>query len=263
MRFLLPLLLALSFSATAQISPQQPLETCAELIPYGAPKSNKQDTSTVCRTGFVYEHDNKAHIPIWVAYTLNRTKAVGCAERAERFRVDPALPKGASATAKDYAKSGYDIGHMAPDSDMRWSRQAGDDASIFSNAAPQLAGLNRAAWKSLEVRTRTWALNRDLLIYVGTIYPSKAPTTIGPNKVVVPTAFFKVLVDVKSGEVLAFIYPHAVSQKTPDAFKTSFAEVQRQIGYTLPMPKDTTFSRKVWPIKGSSVTAKSAICPTS
>lgn len=264
MRLLPALLLVFSVAAGAtSISPQLPVETCSELIPYGAPKSAKQDTSTICRVGFVYEHDNRAHIPVWVAYTLNRTKALGCFPRAERFRVDPALPKGASATAKDYAKSGYDIGHMAPDSDMRWARQASDDASIFSNAAPQLPGLNRAAWKALEVRTRTWALDRDLLIYVGPIYPAKGASTIGPSKVVVPTAFYKVLVDTKTGETVSFIYPQAESQKSPDAFRTTLAEVQRQTGLVLPMPKTAKHMRAPWPVVGSSVNAKGAACPVN
>jgi endonuclease G len=48
-------------------------------------------------------------------------KATG---RTGSFRADPALQKGDRAEPADYAKSGYDIGHMAPANDFKGSVEA-------------------------------------------------------------------------------------------------------------------------------------------
>lgn len=261
MRILAALFLIVCFSAHAEvIAPANPIASCAKHIPYGKPKSFTQDTTVVCRDGYILEHDNKAHIPIWVAYTLTPETAVGCFPRVSRFRPDPNVH--ASAEPQDYAKSGYDIGHMANDSDMRWSIKAQQESNLFPNAAPQLPGLNRAAWKSLEVRTRSWAVGRKnpILVYVGPIYDVKLDLTIGSNRVVVPHAFYKVLVDQKTGETLAFIYAQANSTADPDTFLSSLAEVQRQAGVVLPMPKNIKFSKTIWPVTASSIKQKATAC---
>jgi endonuclease G len=253
-------LLALPLFAHAGVSPSKPIEQCKQHLPWGVPKGPKTDASLVCRDGYALEHDNKAHIPIWVAYLLTPESAVGCEDRAPGFKPDPSVR--ASATAKDYAKSGYDIGHMANSDDMRLTPQLSIDSNVYSNAAPQLAGLNRAAWKALEIRSRSWAVGRDhpLQIYVGTIYSQKGATTIGASQVVVPTGFFKMLTDTVTLEEIAFIYPHANSKASPTTFKTSFAEVQKQTGYTFPLPAGVKRDGPIWPVNGSSIKLKAATC---
>lgn len=261
MRFLISVLLAFVFSAHAEIRPALPMSACAAHLPYGMPSSTKANTTKICREGYALEHDNKAKIPIWVSYTLTPKSAVGCEARAEGFKVDPSIPEEGRAVGKDYAKSGYDIGHMANSADMRLSSKMSIESNLFSNAAPQLPGLNRAAWKSLEVRTRTWAVGRDhsILVYVGAIYKLKGATTIGSG-VVVPTGFYKILIDQETKEVLAFIYPQANSTAGPSAFKTSLAEVQKQAGLVLPVPAQVKLSSTLWPVSASSVRSKSAAC---
>jgi endonuclease G len=261
MRILVALFLVVCFSARAEvIALANPTASCAKHIPYGQPKALTQDTTVVCRDGYILEHDNKAHVPIWVAYTLTPETALGCFPRVSRFQPDPSVR--ASAVAHDYAKSGYDIGHMANDSDMRWSAKAQRESNLFPNAAPQLPGLNRAAWKSLEVRTRSWAVGRKnpILVYVGPIYNVKLDPTIGSNRVVVPHAFYKVLVDQKTGDALAFIYAQADSTDGPDTFLSSLAQVQRQTGVVLPMPKNAKFSKTTWPVTASSIKQKATTC---
>lgn len=256
MRIVALALLVFSFSASAA-------QECLAHLPYGQPKSARTDTTLICREGYALEHDNKAKIPAWVAYTLTPASAVGCEERASSFKPEPRLPRGKRAELKDYAKSGYDIGHMANSADMRSSDQLSSDSNILSNATPQLPGLNRVAWKSLEIKTRSWAVGREnnILVYVGPVYDSKAPTTIGKNRVTVPTAFYKVLIDQVTEEALAFLYPHEASRAPPQTFITSVAEVQRQIGFTLPIPQNIRFSKTMWDGAASAVKLKSRTCP--
>lgn len=254
MRILVVLLTSLITSASAL-----PLQDCEKFAPFGFPTSPKQNTTMICRSGYVLEHDNKAKIPAWVSYTLSAEGAVGCADRAESFKPDPDLQVGARAELKDYAKSGYDIGHMANSADMRGSKDLSSESNILSNAAPQLPGLNRLSWKILEMRTRSWALSRgNLLIYVGPVYSYKDDKRIGKNEVLVPSAFFKVIIDMNTGETLSFLYPHVESKARPEQFLTSIQEVQRAIGFSLPLPKNFVRSEQLWS-SAESVT-KSKVC---
>lgn len=254
-------LLALAVVGLAvEASPSQPLPIaqCAEHVPYGRPKSPKKDTTAVCRPGYILEHDNKAKIPRWVSYVLTPAEAQGCFPRKSNFVADPYLPAEAAASPKSYAKSGYDIGHLASAADMQWSAQAEEDSTVTSNGAPQLKSLNRGSWKSLEIRTRGWAIGRDtpLAITVGTIGNETTLT----GGVVVPKAFYKVLVDTQTKEVLAFIYEQGGTRGTPDKFLTSLAEVQRRAGYVIPMPTGAKLGGPIWPVTASSIRSKVKTC---
>ena len=231
------------------IRQSMPMDKCAAHTPYGIPKSARSDTTQICRHGYALEHDNKAKIPAWVAYTLTSDKAVGCKPRVSTFRMDPSIDADSSARMKDYSKSGYDIGHMANSGDMRWSARAEAESNVFSNAAPQLAGLNRAAWKMLEDQTRAWAIQRqnDLLIYVGPIYEKRAPSTIGVGKVTIPLSFYKIIVDSKTNEVIVFLYPHQESGAPPSSFQTSLHVVQSLTQIVFPIPQRSILSVSIWP----------------
>lgn len=257
------LLLSVSFAVSAAPAMPLPLEQCKDHAPYGFMASKKQDTTPICRIGYVLEHDNKAHIPIWVSYTLSPEDAVGCFPRVGSFVVEPGLPEGASATSKQYAKSGYDIGHMANDGDMRWSAVAEAESNIFANAAPQLPEFNRGIWKKLEDSTRGWVLSRKhtLNVITGPIYDRVQDRTMDGTDVTVPHAFFKVIVDTSTLEVQAFIMKHEGSVESLQTFMTSIAEIQRQTGLVIPLPKKAKISTVLWPVTlKNAVKSKQAVC---
>lgn len=234
--------------------PAMPMDQCFAHLPYGQPKSSRADTSMICRQGYSLEHDNKAKIPAWVAYTLTPKRAIGCKPRVSTFRPDPSIDESNSAKMKDYAKSGYDIGHMANSADMRWSAQVELESNLFANAAPQLPGLNRAAWKMLEDQTRAWAVQRQnpLLIYVGPVYKKVAPTTIGHGRVTVPSSFYKIIIDQKTKETMVFLYPHQASGAPPSSFQTSLAVVQGLTQIVFPLPPKVVLSHALWPSDAKS-----------
>ena len=240
------------------------MEQCREHVPYGEPSTRQLDTTKVCRQGYALQHDNKAKIPIWVSYTLTPRRAVGCSARTSDWDADPAIRRGSRAEPKDYAKSGYDIGHMANNNDMRWDAQVEIESNVLSNAAPQFPSLNRGPWRQLEDQTRAWVLSRNtnILVIVGPIYDSRAPTTIGNNRVTVPKAFYKVLVDQKTKEVLVFIYPATATRGDPGAFRTSLAEVQRQSGINFGLDKGFSLAPlHLWKSDAKSArAAKSVTC---
>ena len=97
------------------------------------------------------------------------------------------------ADTRDYTRSGYDRGHMAPAADMKWSETAMKESFLLSNICPQNPGLNRGRWKELEEEIRQWT-RRDsaLLITCGPIVDSSRKH-IGQHRVAVPDQFFKVI----------------------------------------------------------------------
>ena len=87
------------------------LEGCEEHVKYGAPSL---EPVLLCRTGYALSHDVDHKVPDWVAYHLTRKKMKGTFPRSNDFRPDPDLEPGQRAELKDYKRSGYDRGHMAP-----------------------------------------------------------------------------------------------------------------------------------------------------
>jgi endonuclease G len=183
-------------------------------------------------------------------------KAVGCFPRVSRFQADPAI-KG-SGFSKFYSGSGYDIGHMANDSDMRWSAKAEQESNLFPNAAPQLPGLNRGSWKSLEVRTRSYSVGgRTLQVIMGAVVsPDDKRLGTGPS---IPHAFWKALIDQKTNEVVAFSYPQAETPGSPTTFRKLLSEALKGTGVTVPLPKGAK-EVALWPLTTSSITAKAGVC---
>lgn len=223
----------------------QPIETCQAQLPFGLP-SIKGNAVQVCRRAYAVAPDLTAKVPLWVAYTLMPNHSVGCEPRSPGFSSDMSLPAAARATTKDYAKSGYDIGHMANAADMAWDANVQAESFILSNASPQTPNLNRGAWKLLETYVRAWAYSgRTLSIYTGGIWDANSKR-IG-NGVVVPDRFFKIVVDVQTKEVLAFIFPNESSVDTKIAqFLVSVADIESATGLTFNTPGDKSSVAQVW-----------------
>lgn len=248
--------LSLLFSLGA-VSAQQitlPIEECKVHAPFGFPSTKKTSVSKICRVGYFTIHDNKAKIPVVTSYVLKVQHSMGCEERDNSFSIDRSLPYSSRSGNKDYAKSGYDIGHMANAADLKYSQEAQASAAILSNAAPQLPEFNRGIWKKLEDTTRGWVMSRqsDILIYVGPVYNPKTDRTIGKGFVGVPHAYFKILTDLRTNESQVFLMEHKGSRAEFQTFVTSLAEVQKRTGIVFPMPPAVKFT-SVWPIEIKSV----------
>jgi endonuclease G len=103
------------------------------------------------------------------------------------------IDKEETATNEDYAKSGYDKGHLAPAGDMKWSDKAMQESFYLSNICPQDKGLNTGIWNSLEIQCRKWdARHGALLIVTGPVVKDSL-RRIGKHRVAIPDAFYKVV----------------------------------------------------------------------
>jgi endonuclease G, mitochondrial len=220
-----------------------PAGDCANVLTDGVPSLAGSTSFCAGHAGYFVLIDTKALIPRIVVERLEAAHTLGCFQRKNNFHAEPDVP---SAKPSDYLKSGYDLGHQAPAEDFAWNEDQMSDSFSTVNMAPQLGDLNRQGWERLEDNVRSWALARGVLdVYTGPILGGKK--TIGKDNIVVPTAFFKVIYDPKTGDSLAFIYPQAAVAKTVplERFLTTVKDVEEQSGVTLPVPKSSS-DDKVW-----------------
>jgi DNA/RNA endonuclease G (NUC1) len=84
--------------------------------------------------------------PIAVVYKLYNGGGP-CSRAKFRFKNDT---KYSTATDADYAKSGYDRGHLANAEDFAYDCELDESTFRYYNALPQTSTLNRGIWKQIE-----------------------------------------------------------------------------------------------------------------
>jgi endonuclease G len=206
-KILLSLVLAivsLNTFAWTQRAPNPPA-SCAVHNPYGFPQSSIAVTP-ICRQAYFVGYDAAAKLPEYVTYELTPPNALGCVARTNAFAADQSVPGG--ARPDDYAATGYDKGHMSPDGDLSWDVQVEYESFLMTNMSPQAGSLNRGIWKLLETSVRGWVVqrNQSYTIYVGGIYNAQ-DKKIGTG-VVVPHAFYKIVINNQTNEVAGWQFPH-------------------------------------------------------
>ena len=194
------------------------------------------DCKLLKRNGYVLCHDPETKVADWVSYNLRQEYLIKSADRSDDFRPDPDLPAGQRAELADYARSGYDRGHLAPAGDMTRGTKCMSESFLLSNMAPQIGpGFNRGIWKSLEEKVRSWAEARgDLYIITGPIYEcGDKCKAIGLNRVQVPTHFYKIILSLQGSDIdaIAFILPNEKnsSDRLPE-FITTIDEIEERTG---------------------------------
>lgn len=184
------------------------------------------------RTGYVASYNKTTLLPNWVAWHLTAERTEGSAKRSSvDFAEDTEVPEP-RATDWDYYNSGYDRGHMCPAADNKWSKKAMEESFLFTNMCPQNGNLNRGDWNEMEMACRKWARKYgDLYIVCGPILYKGKHKTIGKNKVVVPEAFFKVVL--RTGDdpqAIGFIYKNTSGNRPKDSYVNTVDEVERITG---------------------------------
>lgn len=178
-------------------------------------------------------YDESAEQAEWVAYYLTRASLQKeNVPRAKRFNVDPLVSTG-SANHGDYIRSGYDRGHLVPAADMAFDVTAMKETFFMSNISPQLRNFNGAVWRELEESVRDWAYKYNgLYIVSGPIF-GDSNKRIGKSKVLVPDAFFKVILDMESKEQkgIAFLLDNKVSYDHLSDLAITIDELEEQSGF--------------------------------
>ena len=262
------LLILLSFLATSAFAwdqrPPMPPQACVAHAPYGWAQTQRP-AQPICREAYFVAYDAPVKIPAYVAYTLLPQNALGCWPRTNAFVADRSVANG--ATPADYAGTGYDKGHAAPDGDLSWSEIVEYESFLMTNMYPQHGSLNRGIWKLLETAIRGWTVQRNqaYTIYVGAFY-GQGNEFIGAG-VIVPHGYYKIVINNATGEVAGWAFPHTKPYvnlgNDLTKFRLPISQIQTQAGVVHKFPAN---AREVppgqeWPVDfGALTNAKRAKC---
>ncbi len=227
---------------------------------YELPAFRKNSNEIILkRKGYTASYNPITNLPNWVAWHLTAAHADGDTKRkGNTFHEDTDVPEP-RANTYDYVRSGYDRGHMCPAGDNKWNALAMEQTFLMTNICPQDHVLNIGDWNNLEAQCRQWAKQYgDIYIVCGPILYTGKHKTIGKNKVVVPEAFFKVILRMgKSPQAIGFIYRNNDKRHPWGDYVNSVDEVERITGYdffpTLPDSVERRVEKKydaeAWPMQ--------------
>ena len=181
-----------------------------------------------------------------MAYTLTteklRSKQI---TRRNCFKADPAI-KMNPVRPQDYARSGYDKGHLAPAADMTYSLPSMENSFLMTNISPQIPGCNRGIWKRVENQVRRWAIREEkLYIITGPIFP-KNPPIMGKTAIPVPEAFYKVVLDLTPPmKMIGFIVPNKTSKSQLSSFAVPVKTVENMTGFNFFSELDDNLEKRL------------------
>lgn len=160
----------------------------------------------VCYSGYAVMHSGVTRTPIYAAEYLTRErllKAKGV-KRQNSFHPDDNIPESERAELSNYAKSGYDRGHMAPSADM-FDEQSQYESFSLANMVPQGPNNNRGAWAKIEAEVRSLVMERgNLYVITGPLFDDKNQSRIG-DKIAVPVKLFKAVIDIQRLEAWVYL----------------------------------------------------------
>lgn len=184
------------------------------------------------RAGYTASYNTTTRIPNWVAWHLTAQHTEGDVKRPQKaFHEDEDVP-APRAVDWDYYGSGYDRGHMCPAGDNKWSEDAMLQSFLFTNICPQNHNLNIGDWQEMEKACRKWAKQYgDIYIVCGPILYKSKHKTIGDNRVVVPEAFFKVVLCMQdTPKAIGFIYKNDDGNRPMGDYVNTVNQVERITG---------------------------------
>lgn len=197
-------------------------------------KLNRKEQILV-RKNYVVSYNRETKCPNWVLWELTREHADGNIKRPDyAFHEDMEVPSP-RAELVDYRGSGYDRGHMCPAGDNKWDEDAMYESFLMTNMCPQNQQLNSGLWNQIEMQCRYWAKKYEkLYIICGPIFLRGEHQTIGPNRVMVPEAFFKAVICLE-GEPkgIAFVCRNTKGDRKKDYYVNTIRQVERITGYCL------------------------------
>lgn len=194
-------------------------------------KSSMQAATTeLCYGVFGVMHSGITRTPLWSAehLTADNLAAAKTLSRENSFHAEPRLPARARAELSDYARSGYDRGHMAPNGDMP-DRSSQRESFTLANMVPQDGENNRHLWAGIE------GVVRKLAVREGDLYVVTGPAFLGANlqkigNVLVPTHLYKLVYSPRQKAGAAFFVEN---RATADYEMLSIAQLEARIGINL------------------------------
>ena len=166
-------------------------------------------TRLLCYQAFAVLHSAVTRTALWSAehLTAERVEAARQLPRQGRFHAESRLPPGERANLADYARSGYDRGHLSPNGDMATPESQQESFSL-ANMIPQAPQLNRNLWAAIEEAARKLARQDDSLYVVTGPAFQGAQIQQLRGRVLVPTSVYKAVYDPVTGKAAAYLCPN-------------------------------------------------------
>ena len=191
-------------------------DACADLFPAATPINTatvpaNMKPLALCSDHFAVLYSQTSKTPLVVVERLNaaQLKDAKGEERTNQFYADPRIPKGGRAELSDYRAQHMDRGHQSPAADAP-NANAMAQSFALSNMVPQDPTNHRKIWSKVEADVRKFAVRAggDVYVFTGPLFDT-GYSTIGDNKVWVPTRLFKLVYDASSKRAWAYVLPNA------------------------------------------------------
>jgi endonuclease G len=226
-RFLV-LLVATAFAAPAWAATACPQHFALGVAPVLSNPQLQLRTRELCFEAFAVLHSGASRTPLYAAEHLTRSSLLEARtlSRKDAFHPEVVLPMAERAELGDYARSGYDRGHMAPNGDMP-TRTAQAQSFSLANMVPQLHANNAGVWAGIEMAVRELALSE------GEIYVISGPAFLGPDiqqigrGVLVPTHLWKVVYSPRQQRAGAYVI---TNDETRAYSAVSLRDLERMVG---------------------------------
>lgn len=200
---------------------------------YGGAPRGPAGVRVLANLGYVVGYSDALGNPLWAAYRAPDSEPAAAPPRPGEFSLD--LRSAARIEPADYAGSGYDRGHLAPNFVIatRYGRRAQAETFLMTNITPQRHALNSGPWRELEQRIATGYAARfgEVWVVAGPVFGANPPRL--RRRVAVPEACYMILIDESAGRVraTAYLFP----QTTPaegrlDDYLVSIDEIERRTG---------------------------------
>lgn len=185
------------------------------------------------RKAYITSYNKETRCPNWVAWKLTAEHVNGNVQRpGTAWHEDVEVPTP-RADNNDYRNSGWTRGHMCPAADNKWDETAMYESFLFTNACPQHKALNSGDWNEIEISCRQWAKKYgEIIIICGPLFLKQEHQTTGAHKVLIPEAFFKVIVclDPEHPRGIGFICRNNEGNRNKDFYTNSIKQVERITG---------------------------------
>lgn len=222
-------------------------EETESLVYGGLPKHlGDQQLTIIGNIGFYAGYCEGRRNPLWVAYRVDEEVRYEGLSRPTHFTVDHRTESKISSAR--YSNSGYDRGHLAPNSAIatRFGRDAQLETFLMSNVTPQTPELNRRIWARLEALEREYAeIVGPMWVITGPIFGEEVKQI--DNMIDIPEAFYKILIKEVNDLIKAksFIIPQPVAGDEPlGDYLVSIDEIEKRTGLIFFEPMSEEYARR-------------------
>lgn len=204
---------------------------------------------------YAFSYNEAYELSSFVAYQLNKSMAETYTENEGKLKEDEAILTG-TANKKDYKNTGYVAGQLIPSGEFVLDENSSEQLLLATNIAPMKPAFYGMNWNEINRLIRAWCIQSNSTLYItaGPVLNDAPFSTIGDNKVSVPTRYYKVVLDLENKKAIGFIFKNGFVQNNLSFFAMSVDDIEKETGLDyFPLLDDTmenmlekNFNKEQW-----------------